>query len=278
MLHLGCHLSMAKGFYAMGLDGQGVGADTFQFFLRNPRGGRSRAFDPGDMARLRALLKEGDFAPVAAHAPYTFNPCSPKKDLRDYARVDMAEDLARMEHLPGNLYVFHPGAHGGQGAEKGIELVAELLNAILIREQTTTVLLETMSGKGTEIGWRFEELRAILDRVERREMMGVCLDTCHVFSAGYDIRDAHEAVLEEFDRVVGLSRLKAVHLNDSGHPLGSRKDAHRKLGEGNIGLEALVRVARHPSLRGLPFILETPNDLPGFGLEIGLFKKALATA
>ena len=273
-MHIGCHLSSAKGFAAMGRQALELGADTFQFFTRNPRGSRAKDLDPADAAALMALLEQRRFAPVVAHAPYTLNLCGAQENNRAFARETMADDLSRLEHLPGQLYNFHPGSHVGQGTEAGIALIAQGLNALLRPDQSTTVLLETMSGKGSEVGGSFGELRAILDRVELGEKMGVCLDTCHVWDAGYDIAADLDGVLEEFDRVVGLDRLRAVHLNDSKNPLGSRKDRHACIGQGAIGLEALVRIVRHPALRDLPFCLETPNDLPGYAREIALLRQA----
>lgn len=273
MLHIGCHLSSTKGFAAMGRQALGLGADTFQFFTRNPRGSRVKPLDEADAAALTALLKERNFAPVIAHAPYILNLASEKEENRRFAAGTMADDLARLEHVPGQLYNFHPGSHVGQGMEQGIACIAEGLNAILRPEQTTTVLLETMAGKGSEVGGRFEQLRAILDRVELGEKMGVCLDTCHVWDGGYDIVNDLDGVLAEFDRVIGLGRLKAIHLNDSKTPLGARKDRHECIGAGYIGLAAMERIVNHPALRGLPFCLETPNELPGYQREIGLLRE-----
>ena len=273
MLHIGCHLSSSKGFAAMGRQALELQADTFQFFTRNPRGSRAKELDPADATALCALLREHQFAPIIAHAPYTLNLCGTEAHNRQFARDTMADDLARMEHIPGQYYNFHPGSHVGQGTEAGITLIAEGLNAILRPEQTTTVLLETMAGKGSEVGGRFEELREILDRVELTDKMGICLDTCHVSDGGYDIIHDLDGVLTEFDRVIGLSRLKAIHLNDSKNPTGARKDRHACIGEGEIGLEALTRVVRHPVLQGLPFCLETPNELPGYAKEIALMRK-----
>ncbi len=273
MLHIGCHLSSAKGFAAMGRTALTLGADTFQFFTRNPRGSRAKALDVEDAAALYALLQEHHFAPIVAHAPYTLNLCGAEADNRRFARETMAEDLSRMEHLPGQLYNFHPGSHVGQGMEQGIALIAQGLNEILRPEQTTTVLLETMAGKGSEVGGHFEELREILDRVELTEKMGVCLDTCHVHDGGYDIVNNLDSVLTEFDRTIGLSRLKAIHLNDSKNPFGSHKDRHACLGEGTIPLDALARIVTHPALRHLPFCLETPNELPGYQREIELMRQ-----
>lgn len=272
MLHIGCHLSSSKGFLAMGKEAVKLDADTFQYFTRNPRGSKAKAIDPQDVERYLEFIAEHHFAPVVAHAPYTLNACSAEERTREFARMTMADDLQRMEYTPGGLYNFHPGSHVGQGAETGIEQIAAQLNEILWPEMTTTVLLETMAGKGTEVGRSFEELRAILDRVQLSEKMGVCLDTCHVHDAGYDIVNHLDEVLTEFDRVIGLSRLKAIHLNDSMNPLGSRKDRHQKIGEGAIGLEAFARIINHPALRELPFVLETPNDNAGYAEEIRVLR------
>ena len=272
MLHIGCHLSSSKGFLAMGRQALALGADTFQFFTRNPRGSKAKELDPSDAAALMELLAEHRFAPIIAHAPYTLNLCGAEEKNRAFARDTMADDLSRLEHLPGQYYNFHPGSHVGQGTETGIALIADALNAILRPDQTTTVLLETMAGKGSEVGGRFEELREILDRVELNGKMGVCLDTCHVSDAGYDISGDLDGVLTEFDRIIGLDRLKAIHLNDSKNPIGARKDRHERIGFGCIGLEALTRVVRHPALRDLPFCLETPNELPGYAQEIALMR------
>ena len=273
MLHIGCHLSSSKGFLAMGRQALALGADTFQFFTRNPRGSKAKELDPSDAAALMELLAEHRFAPIIAHAPYTLNLCGAEEKNRAFARDTMADDLSRLEHLPGQYYNFHPGSHVGQGTETGIALIADALNAILRPDQTTTVLLETMAGKGSEVGGRFEELREILDRVELSGKMGVCLDTCHVSDAGYDISGDLDGVLTEFDRCIGLDRLKAIHLNDSKNPIGARKDRHERIGFGCIGLEALTRVVRHPALRDLPFCLETPNELPGYAGEIALLRR-----
>jgi len=273
MLHIGCHLSSSKGFLAMGRQALELGADTFQFFTRNPRGSRAKELDSADAAALMALMAEHGFAPIIAHAPYTLNLCGAEEKTRAFARETMADDLRRLEHLPGQYYNFHPGSHVGQGTEAGIAFIAQGLNDILRPGQATTVLLETMAGKGSEVGGRFEELREILDRVELSDKMGVCLDTCHVSDAGYDITGDLDGVLTEFDRCIGLERLKAVHLNDSKNPTGARKDRHERIGHGCIGLEALSRVVRHPALRDLPFCLETPNELPGYGEEIALLRQ-----
>jgi deoxyribonuclease-4 len=273
MLHIGCHLSSSKGFLAMGRQALELEADTFQFFTRNPRGSRAKDLDVADVEALKALLAEHAFAPIVAHAPYTLNLCGREEANRVFARETMADDLRRLDYLPGQYYNFHPGSHVGQGTEAGITHIAQGLNAILRPDQGTTVLLETMAGKGSEVGCRFEELREILDRIDLPEKMGVCLDTCHVFDGGYDIVGDLDGVLMEFDRVIGLDRLKAIHLNDSKNPLGSHKDRHECIGEGCIGLEALSRVVRHPALRDLPFCLETPNELPGYAREIALLRR-----
>lgn len=273
MIYTGCHLSSAKGFEAMGKNALKLGADTFAFFTRNPRGGNAKAINPADAARLRELAEEYHFGKIVAHAPYTLNPCAVKEEVRDFAFRAFQEDLVRMEYIPGNYYNFHPGSHVGQGVEKGIELIADLLNQSLKPGQTTTVLLETMAGKGTEVGRSFEELRAILDLVELKEKMGICLDTCHVWDGGYDIVNHLDGVLEKFDAVIGLNYLKAIHSNDSLNPLGAHKDRHARLGEGYIGLKAFQRIASHPKLQGLPFIMETPNDDAGWTKEIAMMRK-----
>lgn len=272
MFSIGCHLSSSGGFLAMGETARRIGATTFQFFTRNPRGSRAKAIDPADAAALRALLTAEGFGPIVAHAPYTINPCSKDERTREFARATLADDLARMEYLPGNLYNFHPGSHTGQGTDAGIAQIADTLNAILRPEQQTTVLLETMAGKGTEVGRRFEELRAIIDRVELGEKLGVCLDTCHVSDAGYDVAGNLDGVLAEFDRVIGLAHLRAVHLNDSLNHCGAHKDRHARIGEGTLGQETFRRIINHPALRNLPFVLETPNELDGYAREIALLR------
>ena len=272
IFYIGCHLSASDGFLAMGRTALSIGANTFQFFTRNPRGSKAKAIDPADVAAFLALAAENGFGTLVAHAPYTINPCSKDEHTREFARMTLADDLKRMEHLPGNVYNFHPGSHTGQGMETGIAQIAETLNAILTPDIRTTVLLETMSGKGSEVGSRFEELREIIDRVELSDKLGVCLDTCHVSDAGYDIADDLDGVLTEFDRVIGLERLKAVHINDSLNLRGAHKDRHARIGEGCLGAEALGRVVRHPALQGLPFVLETPNELAGYAREIALLK------
>ena len=273
MFYIGCHLSASDGFLAMGRTALSIGANTFQFFTRNPRGSKAKAIDPADVAAFLELAAENGFGTLVAHAPYTINPCSKDERTREFARMTLADDLRRMEHIPGNVYNFHPGSHTGQGMETGIGQIAETLNAILTPDIRTTVLLETMSGKGSEVGSRFEELREIIDRVELSDKLGVCLDTCHVSDAGYDIADDPDGVLAEFDRVIGLDRLRAVHVNDSLNPVGSHKDRHARIGEGCLGAEALGRVVRHPALQRLPFVLETPNELPGYAREIALLKE-----
>ena len=272
MLKIGCHLSVAKGFFAMGKDALKIGANTIQFFTRNPRGGTAKALDEKDVAAFLALVREHGFAALLAHAPYTLNACAADERVHAFAREAMTDDLARLEHLPGSFYNFHPGSHVGQGAETGIRLIAGQLNDILKPEQKTTVLLETMAGKGSEVGSTFEELRAILDLVDLRDKMGVCLDTCHVYDAGYDLVNDLDGVLEKFDRVIGLDKLRAIHLNDSKNPFESHKDRHEKIGEGSIGLEAVTRIINHPRLRTLPFFLETPNELDGYAAEIRLLR------
>ena len=272
MLTIGCHLSTSKGFLAMGETALSIGANTFAFFTRNPRGGSAKAIDPADAAALRDLMADNGFGTLVAHAPYTLNPCSSKPETREFARMCMEDDLKRMEAVPSSYYNFHPGSHVKQGTEAGIELIADLLNAVLSPAQTTTVLLETMAGKGTEVGRSFQELAEIMNRVELSNQMGVCFDTCHVHDAGYDIVNDLDGVLEEFDRVLGIEKLRAVHLNDSKNPLGSRKDRHECIGEGSIGINAFERIVNHPSLRDLPFILETPNELTGYAKEIALLR------
>lgn len=274
MLKIGCHLSSSKGYLAMGKEAVKIGANTFQFFTRNPRGGKAKPLDLEDMASYSSFAQEHGLFPILAHAPYTLNACAADEGLRTFARETMADDLARLEHIPGTMYNFHPGSHVKQGADVGIALIAEHLNAILTPDLSTTVLLETMAGKGSEVGRTFEELRSIIDRVELSDKLGVCLDTCHVSDGGYDIVNNLDGVLEEFDRVIGLDRLKAIHLNDSMNPLGSHKDRHQKLGQGTLGMEALERFVNHPALRELPFYLETPNDLAGYAQEIAMMKAA----
>ncbi len=274
MLHIGCHLSSAKGFLHMGKEALSINADTFQFFSRNPRGSKAKPFDKNDAAALQALIKEHHFAALLIHAPYTLNACSADEGLREFAKNTMAQDLENLENLPGHLYNFHPGSHTGQGIDTGIRFIADMLNALLSKEMKTTVLLETMSGKGSEVGSRFEELRRIIDLTDIKEKLGVCLDTCHVFSAGYDIVNDLDGVLKEFDRIIGIERLKAIHLNDSLTPFGAKKDRHEKIGKGQIGWDAIVRIINHPRLRDLPFYLETPNEIDGYAEEISRLRKA----
>ncbi len=273
MLNIGSHISSAKGYEAMGKQALKLGANTFAFFTRNPRGGSAKEIHPEDVKRFLSLWKEHGYGKIVAHAPYTLNPCSDKEEVRRFAREAFASDLERMEYTPGNYYNFHPGSHVGQGKEQGIRLIARLLNLCLKPEMSTTVLLETMAGKGSEIGSDFQELKEILDQTVLSEKVGICLDTCHVWDGGYDIAGHLDQVLEEFDKVIGLRRLKAIHINDSKNPMGSHKDRHDRIGEGAIGLEAFERIVNHPKLQGLPFILETPNDDAGWAEEIALLRK-----
>lgn len=274
MLKIGCHLSTSKGYEHMGKEILSLGGNTFQFFTRNPRGGSAKAIDKRDVDAFLELADKNGIDVILAHAPYTLNACSADESTRNFARETMADDLVRMEYTPGNLYNFHPGSHVKQGVEVGIEYIADMLNEVLKPEQTTKVLLETMAGKGTEIGRSFEELRAIIDKVELNSHLGVCLDTCHVYDAGYDIVNNLDGVLEEFDSIIGLERLCAIHMNDSKNPFESHKDRHEKIGEGSIGFDAMVRIINHPKLRHLPFFLETPNDLDGYAKEIAMLKEA----
>ena len=273
MLYIGNHTSSSKGYLAMGKQMLANGGNTFAFFTRNPRGGKAKEIDPQDVQAFLKLEQENHFGKLVAHAPYTMNCCAAKENLREFARETMVDDLKRLELTPGNYYNFHPGSHVGQGAETGIAKIAEILNEVLTKEQNTTVLLETMSGKGSEVGRNFQELRQIIDQVELKEKLGVCLDTCHVWDGGYDIVSDLDGVFTEFDQIIGLDRLKAIHLNDSMNGLGSHKDRHARIGEGEIGLEALVRVINHPATKGVPFILETPNDDEGWAREIALLRK-----
>ena len=273
MFYIGCHLSSSNGFLAMGNTAASIGATTFQFFTRNPRGSKAKAIDPADAAAFLAFKAAAGLGTVVAHAPYTINPCSKDERTREFARMTLADDLERMEYIPGNLYNFHPGSHTGQGTETGICQIAQTLNDLLRPQQHTTVLLETMAGKGTEIGGTFEELREILDRVTLSDHMGVCLDTCHVSDGGYDVIGDFDGVLTQFDKVIGLSRLKALHINDSLHPRGAHKDRHARIGEGYLGWETFRTIINHPALQGLPMILETPNDLTGYASEIARLKE-----
>ncbi len=272
MMKIGCHLSSSKGYLHMGQEAVQIGANTFQFFTRNPRGGAAKEIDSKDVAAFLALARENNFCRILAHAPYTLNASAVSVSTREFARNTMADDLRRMEYTPGNMYNFHPGSHVQQGVEEGIRLIAEMLNEILWPEMTTLVLLETMSGKGSEVGGTFEELREIIDRVNLKGKLGVCLDTCHVNDAGYDVVNDLDGVLEKFDKVIGLDRLQAIHINDTKNPFGSRKDRHEKIGEGYLGLDALTRVINHPALRNLPFYLETPNEVEGYQKEIALLR------
>ncbi len=272
MLTIGCHLSSSKGFLHMGKEAAQIGANTFQYFSRNPRGSKVKALDLEDIHVFLQFEKDHDIPVILAHAPYTLNPCSKTERTREFAFEAMEDDLKRLEYLPGNYYNFHPGSHVGQGRKKGIQMIAELLNRVMKAEQTTTVLLETMAGKGTEVGRTFEELRDIIDRVNLDSHLGVCLDTCHIYDGGYDIVNDLDGVLKHFDETVGLERLKAIHLNDSKNPLGSHKDRHEKIGEGFIGLETFEKIINHPKLRQLPFFLETPNELEGYQKEIEVLK------
>ena len=272
MLNIGCHLSTTKGFENMGKEALEIGANTFQFFTRNPRGGKAKDIDMKDMEGLLKLAKENNFATILAHAPYTLNACSADERTREFAREMMEDDLRRMELMPNNLYNFHPGSHVKQGVEVGINYIVELLNNVLREDQTTTVLLETMAGKGSEVGRTFEEIAEIISRVNLKDKMGVCLDTCHIYDAGYDIVNNLDGVLEEFDRIIGLDRLKAIHLNDSKNPFKSHKDRHEKIGEGFLGIDAITNIINHPKLKHLPFFLETPNELDGYAKEIELLR------
>ncbi len=273
MITVGCHLSASKGYLHMGKEAVALGANSFQFFTRNPRGGSAKAIDENDVKAFLEYAAQNGIEKILAHAPYTLNPCSDKEQTREFAYITMKDDLERMEYTPNQLYNFHPGSHVGQGVDAGIEMIASLLNNVLTPSMTTTVLLETMSGKGSEIGSSFEELREIIDRVELNEKIGVCLDTCHVYDAGYDIVEDLDGVLEHFDKCVGLNRLKAIHINDSKNPFASHKDRHEKLGQGSIGEAAFERIINHKSLCNLPFLLETPNDNQGYKEEIELIKK-----
>ncbi len=272
MLNIGCHLSTTKGFENMGKEALEIGGNTFQFFTRNPRGGKAKDIDINDMEGLLKIARENNFTTILAHAPYTLNACSADERTREFAREMMEDDLRRMELMPNNLYNFHPGSHVKQGVEIGINYIVELLNKVLREDQSTTVLLETMAGKGSEVGRTFEEIAEIISRVELKDKMGVCLDTCHVYDAGYDIVNDLDGVLEEFDRIIGLDRLKAIHLNDSKNPFKSHKDRHEKIGEGSLGLEAITNIINHPKLKHLPFFLETPNELDGYAKEIDLLR------
>ena len=273
MLNIGCHLSASEGYVAMAKQAIEIGANTFQFFTRNPRGFKAKDIDEQDVKEFLEIIKENKFVKILAHAPYTLNPCSADKRVRDLAKEIFIDDLKRMEYTPGNMYNFHPGSHVVQGVDTGIKIISETLNEVLKKEQTTTVLLETMSGKGSEIGSKFEELKQIIDSVELKDKVGVCLDTCHIYDGGYDIVNNLDAVIKEFDNIIGLEKLKAIHLNDTKNPFASHKDRHEKIGEGHLGLEAISKVINHPKLKKLPFYLETPNEIEGYAKEIKMLKE-----
>ena len=272
MLRIGCHLSSSKGYLAMGKTAKSIGANTFQFFTRNPRGGAAKPLDPEDISAFLEYSKENDISQILAHAPYTLNTASKDNKIREFALMTMRDDIQRLEHTPGSMYNFHPGSHVGQGTDVGITLIVELLNEIITPEQTTTILLETMAGKGSEIGGKFEEIYEIMSRVKYSDKLGVCLDTCHVFDGGYDIKENLDGVISEFDKVLGIEKLCAVHLNDSLHGYESHKDRHAKIGEGHLGTALFAEVINHPKLSTLPFYLETPNELDGYRQEIELLK------
>lgn len=272
MLNIGCHLSTSKGFENMGKEAISINANTFQFFSRNPRGGKAKEIDKEDVGAFLKLAKENNFSKILAHAPYTLNACSADEKIRKFALEMMAEDLERMEYIPNNLYNFHPGSHVNQGLDEGVNYISNMLNAILKPDQTTTVLLETMAGKGTEVGRNFQELKMILDKVTLSDKLGVCIDTCHIYDAGYDIVNDLDGVLDEFDRVIGIHKLYAIHLNDSKNPYNSHKDRHEKIGEGSLGVKTFSKIINHPKLKGIPFFLETPNELAGYGEEIKLLR------
>lgn len=278
MFVIGSHLSISKGYLHMGQEASSIGANTFQFFSRNPRGGQVRAFDEADMKALVAYMEEHNFGRLLAHAPYTLNACAAKPDLREFAKNSMREDLERMEYIPGNMYNFHPGSHVKQGMDQGIEYIIDCLNEVMFPGMKTTVLLEAMAGKGTEVGSKFEELARIIDGVKLKEYFGVCVDTCHIHEGGYDIVNNLEGVLDEFDSIVGIDRLHAIHLNDSKNPIGAHKDRHEKIGEGHIGIDAIARIVTHPKLTNLPFYLETPNELDGYAKEIAMLRSIVDNA
>lgn len=273
MFTIGCHLSASKGYLAMAKQAVSIGANTFQFFTRNPRGGKAKEINEDDVKAFLEYSKEHGINKILAHSPYTLNACSADSGIREFAKNTMADDLKRMEYTPGNYYNFHPGSHVGQGVEVGIDFIAEMLNEILTKEQTTTVLLETMSGKGSEVGRNFEELKAIIDKVKLKDKLGVCLDTCHIWDGGYDVVNNFDGVLDEFDKIIGLEKLKAIHLNDSKNDLASHKDRHEKIGEGKIGLDAISKIINNDRIKDLPFYLETPNEIDGYEKEIELLKK-----
>lgn len=273
MLNIGCHLSASEGYVAMAKQAIEIDANTFQFFTRNPRGFKAKDIDEQDVKEFLEIIKENKFVKILAHAPYTLNPCSADKRVRDLAKEIFIDDLKRMEYTPGNMYNFHPGSHVGQGIDTGIKIISETLNEVLKKEQTTTVLLETMSGKGSEIGSKFEELKQIIDLVELKDKVGVCLDTCHIYDGGYDIVNNLDDVINEFDNIIGLEKLKAIHLNDTKNPFASHKDRHEKIGEGHLGLDAIGKIINHPKLKKLPFYLETPNEIEGYAKEIKMLKE-----
>ena len=273
MLNIGCHLSASEGYVAMAKQAIEIDANTFQFFTRNPRGFKAKDIDEQDVKEFLEIIKENKFVKILAHAPYTLNPCSADKRVRDLAKEIFIDDLKRMEYTPGNMYNFHPGSHVGQGIDTGIKIISETLNEVLKKEQTTTVLLETMSGKGSEIGSKFEELKQIIDSVELKDKVGVCLDTCHIYDGGYDIVNNLDDVIKDFDNIIGLEKLKAIHLNDTKNPFASHKDRHEKIGEGHLGLDAISKVINHPKLKKLPFYLETPNEIEGYAKEIKMLKE-----
>ena len=272
MLKIGCHLSSSGGYLAMGKEAKRIGANTFQFFTRNPRGGAAKPLDLEDIKAFEEYRKENGIVSVLAHAPYTMNACAKDEGLREFAKNTMIDDIMRLENVSGDMYNFHPGSHVGQGAEVGIEYISAMLNEVIKKEQKTLILLETMAGKGSEVGRSFEEIKAIIDKVDLNEKLGVCLDTCHVYDAGYDVVNDLDNVLNEFDRVIGLEKLKAIHLNDSKNPFESHKDRHEKIGDGFLGVEAITRIINHEKLKDLPFFLETPNEIDGYEREIALLK------
>ncbi len=272
-MKIGCHLSAAEGFTPMAKQALKIGANTFQFFTRNPRGFKAKQIEEDDVEEFLKIIKENNFAKILAHAPYTLNSSSADKKVRETAKALFVDDLKRMEYIPGNLYNFHPGSHVGQGVDIGIKLIVEMLNDVLKKEQTTTVLLETMAGKGSEIGGKFEELKRIIDSVELKDKLGVCLDTCHIYDGGYDIVNDLDGVVTQFDNIIGLNSLKAIHLNDTKNPFSSHKDRHEKIGEGFLGLQAIEKIINHPKLKDIPFLLETPNEIEGYAKEIALLKK-----